>query len=195
MPQVILLHGLGGRSGTMIPLEKYLNCYGFQTTKLTYPWKTDDLETCIDHVADQIIEKFEDEEIIIIGQSMGGVIGSKLHTKNINIVDLVTIGSPVKGASILPKLRETLHQSIQDVFYKPLYEDLIDMLEDEDIQPPPHNYHCFTMSWPFSTFDGCVFADEARFDAENSTHLAWADHRSIFANPRLWSKVCNYLLD
>ena len=54
---------------------------------------------------------------------------------------------------------------------------------------PDYKYHHITMSWPFTNNDGYVFVDEAKWDDENWTHLDWADHRSIFANPRLWVLV------
>ncbi len=60
-------------------------------------------------------------------------------------------------------------------------------------EEPHHDYHTISMSWPFTDFDGCVYKDETIFTEEKHTHLKWADHRTIFANPRLWITVGNLL--
>lgn len=44
---------------------------------------------------------------------------------------------------------------------------------------------------PITNFDGCVYRDEAGFDAEHHSHLPWADHRTVFGNPRLRMHVHN----
>ena len=185
---ILLLHGLGSNTKSLRPLQLYLKCKGYCSNMIEYPADTEDLDTCLDYVANIILDKYYNDEIIIIGQSMGGVIGSLLHSKNINVSYLITIGSPLKGASILTYLKELVPQFIQDIAYKPMYDNLIDMLDSETIIPP-HDYHCITMSWPFTTFDGCVYKEEAKFDDINNTHLFFADHRTIFMNIRLWYTI------
>ena len=41
------------------------------------------------------------------------------------------------------------------------------------------------MGWFYTGFDGCVYIDEAYFSEKHHTYLPFADHRTIFANPRL----------
>ena len=55
----------------------------------------------------------------------------------------------------------------------------------DDLKEPNCSYHCITMSWPCLSFDGCVHVDEAIISKKHHTHLKIADHRTIFANPRL----------
>ena len=76
--------------------------------------------------------------------------------------------------------------------YKPMYDDLILML-DNPLKEPSCNYHCITMAWPMLDFDGCVYKEEAYFNKKYHTHLPWSDHRTIFANPRLWYHVHNLI--
>ncbi len=142
---------------------------------------------------------------------MGGVIGSLLHTRDINVVDLITIGSPLKGASILTREKDikfnvfghelTFHKAwvskILSVFikdYTPNHNKLVEMSIQDDVKPPKHPYHCVTMSWPFTDCDGCVFVDEGYFSEEHHTHLRLADHRTVFANVRLWHTVKNLIM-
>jgi pimeloyl-ACP methyl ester carboxylesterase len=189
---VLLLHGLGAHAETLLGIEKYLNWKGYKKThKLTYLVDILPFEECLDHVSDEL-EKIitKNEKIIVIGQSMGGVFGSLLHTKGWDLELLITIGSPLKGAAFVKSLKKHLPQKVQDVLHKPMYDDLITML-DNPLTEPPHDYHCFTMAWPLTKFDGCVYIEEAHFDKEKHTHLQFADHRTIFANPRLWWHVHN----
>ena len=136
MSHVVLLHGLGEKPQSLKPLEWYLHySSGFNYIKtIHYPSNTLNLNDCIDNVAGQIVEwlsddfdinvtlinqeeeEEEDEEslnadtgdynLIIIGQSMGGVVGSLLHRTGLNIVDLVTIGSPLRGAWLVKFLKK-----------------------------------------------------------------------------------------
>lgn len=190
---VVLLHGLGATPYTLIGLEKYLNWQGYSKSyKISYPSDKLNLQNSLDHVdleLQKLINK-DTDKIIIIGQSMGGVIGGLMHTKGWDVEKLITIGSPLKGASLVKQLEDTLPMSIQNALYKPMYQDLVDML-DKPLETPPHDYHCITMAWPwpFSQFDGCVYIDEGRFCDQKHTHLYWADHRLVFANPRLWWHV------
>jgi pimeloyl-ACP methyl ester carboxylesterase len=193
---IVLLHGLGATPHTLLGVEKYLNWHGYHRThKINYNTCKLSLEECIDTVS-QKLEKVvsKDEEIIVIGQSMGGVVGNQLHTRGWKIDLLITIGSPLKGASVVKTLKENMPQKVQDILHKPLYEDLIKLLE-EPMESPPHKYHCFTMAWPLMNFDGCVYVEEGKFEDEHHTHLPNSDHRTIFANPRLWWHVHKVIED
>ena len=186
---IILLHGLGSHPVTMKGIEYYLNCRGmWHTHNLTYKSSTLTLEESVDNIYKQLVSlNMTGRDIIIIGQSMGGVIGSKLVSfDDIHVKLLITIGSPLKGARALEKLPTVLTRS--SLMYKPMYDDLLYMLTETQVAPAC-KYHCITMSWPFTTFDGCVFMDEGYFDEDFHTHLNWADHRTVFGNPRLWTHV------
>lgn len=56
-------------------------------------------------------------------------------------------------------------------------------------EEPPHSYHTISLGWFDTSFDGCVYQEEAIFDIKNNTHLPWTDHRGAFADPRLWNIV------
>lgn len=191
---VLLLHGLGAHTESLFGIEKYLNHKGYKNTyKLSYLVDILNLTDCLEHINSEL-EKIipKTKKIIVIGQSMGGVYGSLLHTKGWNIELLITIGSPLKGAYLVKYLKKTLPTMIQNYLYKPVYDDLI-MLLDNPIIEPPHDYHCFSMAWPFSEFDGCVYIEEAYLNPKKHTHLNISDHRFIFGNPRLWNHIYNRL--
>ena len=192
-PTIFLLHGLGPAMITgysLIPLQLYLSrVKGMKKIHtIQYPVNTVEVDEMVDHV-DKEMRKHCDidtESIILIGQSMGGVVANRMHTKGWNITQSIYIGSPLNGARLLNNLHAILPVPVRDHLTKPAYTFL---MEKPLEVIPPHPYHTISMSWPFSDFDGCVFRDEATLTESNHTHLAWADHRTIFLNPRLWYHV------
>lgn len=190
---IFLLHGLGASPITLWPLEKYLNLVGgfTNTHRLLYPVDHVEFEFALNFV-DQRMQKYanKEQEIILIGQSMGGLIANNLHKKGWKIKMAVYIGSPLHGANLLNQLDALLPTSIRNKLYKKAYGFLM-VKEKED--EPPHDYHTISMAWPFTEFDGCVYKSETILDKINHTHLPWADHRTIFANPRLWKTVNNLI--
>lgn len=185
---IFLLHGLGAHTYTLAPLEWYLNHQGFSNThKISYPVDTMDFDGSLDYVDRELLKIVDkDQEIVLIGQSMGGVISNNLHRKGWKIKNAVYIGSPLHGANLLNQLEAILPRCIRNALYKLPYDYLKTKARDSE---PPHPYQTVTMGWAYSKFDGCVYQNEAILDPDRNTHLAWADHRTIFANPRLWILV------
>ncbi len=190
---IFLLHGLGAHSATLWPLMKYLNYCGYTNIhNLNYPVDELEFDETLDFVDDlmcKLADKDKDE-IILIGQSMGGVVSNNMHTKGWTIKKAIYIGSPLHGANLLNQVEAILPTPIKNYFYKKPYDML--KIKEREVEPP-HPYHCITMGWFNTEFDGCVYKEEAVLDAEHHTHLRWADHRTIFANPRLWLIVNNLL--
>lgn len=128
----------------------------------------------------------KEHSIVVIGQSIGGVIADNLHRKGWSIEKAIYIESPLHGANLLNQLEACLPTWVSNMFRKLPYEYL---KTKEPEQEPPHAYKTISMgSW--SNFDGCVYRKEATLTEEHHTHLAWADHRTIFANPRFVDDRC-----
>lgn len=193
---VFLLHGLGPQLITgwsLEPLRLYLKYYhGFSNVHtIRYPVNSAEVDEMVDVVdAEMAKHASKDESVILIGQSMGGIVANRMHTKGWNVEKAIYIGSPMHGARLLGFLDAQLPAALRDVLYKKAYGFLLQKDRDES---PPHDCHTISMSWPFTDFDGCVFRDETVLDEDKHTHLAWADHRTIFLNPRLWWHVGNIL--
>ena len=191
---VFLLHGLGARPITLWPLERYLIWKGVKNThRLWYPVDKMTFEETLEYV-DKEMAKYADKEkdtIVLIGQSMGGLVSNNMWKKGWNIDSAVYIGAPLHGARLIEKIESSVPTCVRRCLHKSLYKqkpyDFLRSKQPDDI--PPHNYHAITMSWPFTDFDGCVYKDEGMLEPEHHTHLRGADHRTIFANPRLWSTV------
>ena len=211
---IVLLHGLGARPFTLWPLKMFLKHYGgykiihnigYEVNEIPFEEALDKLDIKLGTILDKTTH-----ELIIVGQSMGGVMANNLHRKGWNIFKTVTIGSPLHGARVLNMLNDTLPKSITDKLKRKSYDYL--MTKDKD-EPPPHEYHTISAAWPrpvtklvhslfgmftttpqwenFKDFDGCVFVDETKYCDEQHTHIMWADHRTVVASPRLWRVVLN----
>ena len=189
---VFLLHGLGAHPMTLLPIEMYLKAKGFANVhRPSYPVDTLDFEDCLDSldaVMQEVVDK--DTEVILVGQSMGGVYANNLHRKGWKVKHAVYIGSPLHGAELLNQLERTVPTFIHNLFHKRPYDFLMEKPREET---PPHPYDTITMGWAFSGFDGCVYRSEATLEEERNTHLFWADHRTIYANPRLCFLVYSLL--
>lgn len=193
---IFLLHGLGANTLTLKPLELFLNAKGIRDTHcISYNVDTQTTDESVIQVS-SIMERFVRDKhsaIILIGQSMGGVIANEIHKHGWdNIQMMITIGSPLHGARLLNTLESVLPSWIRDTLYKIPYDDL---KNKERAEPPPHAYKTISMAWPFLEFDGCVYKDESCFEQRHHTHLSWADHRTIFMNPRLWIIVHRLIAD
>ncbi len=192
MTPIILLHGLGSHPITLLPLELFLNYMGYKNThKINYPVDTMEFDETMEYVDKEILKVCEKtEEIYVIGQSMGGVVANSLHKKGWRIKNAIYIGAPLHGANLLNQLEVVLPEKITKLLTKKPYDFLKEKEKDD---PPPHPYKTISMGWACSSFDGCVYKKETMIEEENHLHLNWADHRTVFANPRLWIHVWRML--
>lgn len=186
---IFLLHGLGAHAVTLYPLSLYLQWQGYTNVHtINYPVDNHGtIDESVNFVSDYIDNvTTKTTPIILVGQSMGGVIANNLHKKGWTIKHAIYIGSPLHGAQLLTQLEDILPTKIRDALHKKPY-DILKNKERES--PPPHTYNTISMGWFNTEFDGCVYKDETVIEPTNHTHLPWADHRTIFANPRLWTLV------
>lgn len=192
---IFLLHGLGSHAWTLKGLETYLRwtCPPQQRIhNVAYPVDQLDLDEMLAFV-DRALQEHVDkalDRISVIGQSMGGVVAHRLHSLGWRVEQSISIGSPLKGARLLHQLNRWLPRSVRDWLYKKPYGLLMTKAPET---PPPHPYHTVSMGWFWSDFDGCVYYDETHWDLAHHTHLVWADHRTVWANPRLWWLVARLL--
>lgn len=182
---IILLHGADGRSWGLKPIkktleEKYVNVYIINYNN------NGTLDQCIDD-ADKQIQNIVDknQEIVIIGQSLGGVIGSKLHAFGWNICLLIAIASPLKGARFINTLNSKLSTIYTRFFRRVVYDDLGANVYKEFVRPP-HPIYTISTSLPFfSNFDICVFVDETKVDDDTHYHIPYSHHALVLYSSRL----------
>lgn len=181
---VILLHGAGGHSWSMKPIEWILRWKSYPNVHIIDYDFSGDLKSCIDSADDEIRKKVDGNEVVIIGQSLGGVIGSHLDEKGWNIKKLVTIVSPLHGANFINTLSESSPKFYEYV-HRPVYKDL----SGHKLERPECECISISTSLPFTDFDGCVFKDEAVIDKDNHYHIPWSHHATVFFSFRLMKKI------
>lgn len=187
---LFLIHGLGPAALTgmsLLPLARYLEWQGFKNVHIVHydPDACADVDEALDQVEAEMQKHWQKDDgpVRVVGQSMGGVLAHRLHARGWDVAKSLSIGSPLHGARLLDQLEARLPSALSNALRKPMYS----FLQSKDAEPePPHAYHTISLGWAWSDFDGCVYRDEATLDAENHTHLTWADHRAVFFNPRLW---------
>ena len=188
----IFIHEMGGSPLAMIPLEKYLIYYGINNTyQIRYSSNNLGLEDAIINVNAEIekIATKEFDELVILAQSLGGLIAIGLEKYGWNIRKCIFIACPLKGAMIINKLDENVNETILKWFYSPVIDDLRKLTNSELFDMPDFEYNTISTSWPFTDFDGYVYRDETTMNPEFHTHIPHSDHRFIFADPRLFRKV------
>jgi esterase/lipase len=203
---IILLHGLCGLIGnkftrlSLYPLKKYLEFNGYNNVHIiSYPSNELTINKSVEFVSNEISNiANKEQKIIIIGQSMGGVIALNMHTMGWNIILSISIGSPLHGARLITQIENYIKNNLYETFSKYIIRMIKKQghteLQNKKIQnPPPHKYKTISLGWFNYEFDGCVYKDEAVIDEKHNLHLPWADHRTIFINPRLWFHVHNII--
>jgi len=182
---IILLHGADGRSWSLRPIKKTLeekyNCVHI----VDYDHKGT-LDQCLED-ADKQIQNIvpKNRKIVIIGQSLGGVIGSKLHTSGWDICLLIAIASPLRGARFINTLNSKLSPIYTRFIRRVVYDDLGENVHKEFVKPP-HPVYTISTSLPIiGNFDMCVFVDETIVDENTHYHIPNSHHALVFFSDRL----------
>lgn len=201
-----LIHGLGGSPWFMVPLQQALklagytnlHCLRYQSDKLTLAEMVKEVDR---EMAKVVYPGYDGTSavqpamrakvpVVLIGQSIGGVISNRMHALGWNVRAAVYVASPLHGASLLNQLEPRVPEFVKQWKMKPAYNDL---KKCERSPEPPHPYRTFSAGWFWSRFDGCVYQSETVLKEEHHTHLAMSDHRTVFVDPRLFLGVRNAL--
>ena len=204
---IVMLHGLGSHPITFLPLTVYLKIKGYTNTyAISYDPDNQSIMEAAQEVNQKLMEKLDKgQEIILVGQSMGGVVANNLHQLGWDIKKAIYIGSPLHGARTIKSVRSWIPGTVLRVFESPAWNILEDKKREQE---PPHDYHTITMglnggsdiffkgssgpeSW--KNWDGKVWKDEAMFSEDKNTHLDGEEHSLIFIKPRLWRLVYSLL--
>ena len=188
---IFIIHGISGKIKSLEPLVDHLSKSGFnKVTILKYPID-DDFADSINHI-DKELEKHTDRftDIILIGQSYGGVISNRLHTKGWRIKKAFYIVSPLNGSrlcrtfsNLIYKLPNFMIEHIIDRYYRKSHKHLRDRHTNF---PPPHDY--MTISTGISmdkNFDGQVYKEETILEKNKHIHIPRSNHWFLFFDKRL----------
>jgi pimeloyl-ACP methyl ester carboxylesterase len=192
---VIILHGLGNRIWTLIGLEWYLNWHGF--TDVHRPqYNADALPiSAANQVSNILMERFHDDQtqpIVVIGNSMGGLVAVELARFGWKIELAIMINSPLNGATLLRELDDMLPVRVMDVCggNTPTYT----YLKRRVACPiPPHPYKTIGTNLPFLNFDALVYEKDAMIEPEHHHRIGWGSHHTVIVDPRVYFEILRIL--
>jgi esterase/lipase len=126
----------------------------------------------------------EDSEVILMGHSLGGIIGSNLLS-NKNVKGLVTIASPIAGIKInfyasTFFFKQTFVQEIT-----PFSPTIVSCKENLDLTSKPVNHIITTKGYsPFmhTDNDGVITVESQIYGNNNSTYIQ-ANHHDVLQHP------------
>jgi pimeloyl-ACP methyl ester carboxylesterase len=184
LPPVFILHGLGERTWTLSAFVWFLNAKGWDRVYTPHwPANTCLLEDCLDAL-DKEMQSYanKSEPILVIGNSMGGVMAYHLHTRDWNILASYSVAAPIKGSKLYSLLKANLPSWIFQYFNQAGHAYL-----ERTEQPPPPPHPWFTVGFHLGVgFDGHVFLS----DMPNTSHVSvLGSHFSLIHDPIVW----NYL--
>jgi hypothetical protein len=188
-----MIHGLLSAPITFLPLKMYLQNYGYKNLHgISYPVNRLSFEDSLAHVNKEIekIHTDKNREIILIGQSFGGVISNNLHKFGWKIRKAIYICSPLHGASIINSVESIIPASIANLLNIKPFDHLKTKKKDSI---PPHDFHTISFGCFAGDFDGSVYEDEAKLMDEKHTHIPWSHHVTGFLDPRLFKTVYEIL--
>ncbi|MCA0202033.1 MAG: alpha/beta fold hydrolase [Proteobacteria bacterium] len=190
---VVILHGMGGASWTMFPLELYLRRRSFQTINITYPSRRGDLRAQAELVHSRL--KIADvwnrsAKVHFVGHSMGGLVArTYLDKYKAQIpqekMGRVVLAAPPNGGSEIADL--LAHLVPYQLYFGPAGQELT---TTSQAQSPTPYYElgiiAGTVGWPYPVasffFDG---AHDGRVAVERTKLPGMKDHIALKATHSL----------
>lgn len=124
---VVLLHGIGGFSYSMIPLAKELRDKGYTVINVNYPSTKHNIPTIAETYLDSVINSYcidKDRKVHFVTHSMGGIVTRyylKHHRDNINLGRVVMLSPPNQGSEIIDVCNSN---RLMEPFYGPAFYQL-----------------------------------------------------------------------
>lgn len=102
---IILIHGLGRGSGSMLPLGWYLRRAGFDTHRIDYPSTRAGIDASERRVREAICG-LNVQRIDLVGHSLGGVLAARLlrEPEGMDVGHVVQLGAPNLGSPLSSRL-------------------------------------------------------------------------------------------
>jgi len=178
---VVVLHGLGERVWTMSLFLTFLQTCEFNVIAPHWPANSCTLDECLDAIDASLQRQLKKRTpIIVIGNSMGGVMAMHLHQRGWKIKKAIAVAAPLNGATLFRWLESTTPSSLFDVFYQPGHDYL---RRTKKLAIPPHPFRTLSFG---PGFDGQVTDADAILNEQNHTRFVLGTHFSLVCDPRVW---------
>jgi pimeloyl-ACP methyl ester carboxylesterase len=192
---IVILHGLGNRSWTLTGLEWFLNWKGYPSVYRPQ-YNADTLpERSVVQVTRLLVDVYridKTQPIVVIGNSMGGVVAASLCKLGWTIRLMIAVNSPLNGATLLRELDAMLPTWVMQRFggNTATYEYLKQRIASEI---PPHPYKTIGMTLPFLDMDGLVYSKDSMIEPEHHRAIGWGSHHTVIFDPRVYLEILRLL--
>jgi len=207
---VILLHGLGLSSYTLLYIEHALAAMGYKTINVDYPSRGYGINDLFDIVSTKIYQENdtlnEYSSVHFVGHSLGGLLARMLvlDYKNSNLGMCVVLGSPNNGSSLAKLLSSW--SLIRGHFGPALFDICTNSEFIDSLQSVPAKYALIAGTrskfTPFGRWfkdinDGTVLVSEMIPDGldENDVYRFDVSHSSMLFSVDVKNKVIELLCD
>lgn len=197
--KIFLIHGfMANATLNFFLLSRRLKNKGFRDLHtLSYSSFTMDLETatqsCYKQILDTLHENRVTEPIILLGNSIGGVIAYNLLNTDLNVRLLIMIASPIKGCRLIDGMWDSVKSTIRHLAPVPILRDLCNK-EDRSIIEPSVPYYTITSSLPSDDhYDGTIHRDDAVIDEKRNFHIPKCSHTFLAVDKRCAEAVLGML--
>ena len=207
---VILLHGLGLSSYTLLYIEHGLAAMGYETINIDYPSRG----YCVDDLFDIVTTKIYDEndalnkysKVHFVGHSLGGLLARMivLDYRDSNLGMCVVLGSPNNGSSIAKALsswrliRGHFGPALFDICPNSEFINSLQLLPDKYVLIAGTRSKFTPLGWWFKDInDGTVLVSEMTpigLD-ENDIYRFDVSHSSMLFSRDVKDKVIELLRD
>ena len=186
---LILIPGYGADKWAMRPMKKLLNSVGYKVYDWGHGRNKGHVKTDTDKLAETtqgIFEKYDNQQVTLIGWSLGGVLAREVARLNPEIVrEVITLGTPLIGGPkytvIANKYAKSMKMDLNN------YEEEIHAINSQGLSQP--------ITVIYSKSDGVV-GWKASIDSYNDHAKnieVKGSHLGLTVNSQVWKVIVNTL--
>jgi hypothetical protein len=130
--------------------------------------------------------------LLVVGLGLGGVAAMLLSSCGWNVLDAITLGSPLRSASLTSFLRRAAPALAGGEAFPLLFSDVQSATSGAAVfvcPSPAHRFCNVTFGLLDNFFVRSFWRAEHCVDDDHALHLTTPDHALSFASPFLWAQV------
>jgi pimeloyl-ACP methyl ester carboxylesterase len=200
---LVLVHGLWNRGWWMTAMARRLKSRGYKVLVFSYPTRDAGLDSHADALYRFIREKRKDRSgaspLHLVGHSLGGLVILNMHARYTDLPQgrIVLLGSPVKGAAVVERLRKLPGQKF-------LFGEIKDgLVQGFEHSPEGHETGviCGTRAFGFGRIagrrdepnDGSVSVSETELEGLKDRVELEVAHSEMLISPEVVEQVDHFL--